>query len=325
MENTHSRRRQSAGIPPSPRLQRSKSGTPAISLPDQNHSLTSNSRHRSKSTTRSRTHKEEENSNTLTKTPSTQNKPLEKRHSFVNFLQTRSTSPSPSAWALSPGRSSPCSMVPNSPSSGRVLKKELISGGINGVLKYFRQKKTPPIQEEGYHRFRVVHNRLLQWRFVNARAVAAMAAVKIVAGKKLFNVWVRIFIVRNSMVDKKIQMQRFKNEIKLHQIMSSQVCLLKQWARLESRNVEAVSRLTRKLSAISINLHLLEDAKADVLSVHDAMSTATGVMDSIITTITKFHSQVIGFNGLVQRPMNRATGLLDGLDSWAFIGPESWA
>jgi len=69
-------------------------------------------------------------------------------------------------------------MRPESPgSSGKRVK----SGGFSGVLKYFKQKKVSTLQEEEFHRFRVMHNRLLQWRFVNARAEAAMAGVKRVA------------------------------------------------------------------------------------------------------------------------------------------------
>ncbi|KAA8539786.1 hypothetical protein F0562_026478 [Nyssa sinensis] len=245
MEKQHSRRYQHAGIPPSPRLSRSKSGAPAVSLPEI-HTNTKNSGqklvHRSKSTTRSRN---EENLIPSTKSPSIQKRPHQenKDHSFVKFFQ-RSASDAvkrtrPSAWTLSPGRSLPCS----------------------------------------------------PWRFVNARAEAAMAAVKIVAQDKLFNVWLRIFTLRNSIVEKLIQMQRFKHEIKLYQIMNPQICLLKEWARLEGRNSEAVGRLARKLSAISIRLPLIQGAKADVVSVCDAMSTAMKVMKSIEATITEFISQ----------------------------------
>lgn len=91
----------------------------------------------------------------------------------------RSGSTSPSAWALSPGRSlAPAPVVPKSPASfdEKIMKKEG-GGGMGGVLKYFRQKKVSPLLEEEYHQYRVVYNRLLQWRFANARAEASMAAV----------------------------------------------------------------------------------------------------------------------------------------------------
>lgn len=86
----------------------------------------------------------------------------------------------PSAWALSPGRSlgSPIaseSLIKANGSRGRV------GGGVTKVLKYFKQRKVSSVEEGEYHRFRILHNRLLQWRFINARAEVAMAMVKNVA------------------------------------------------------------------------------------------------------------------------------------------------
>lgn len=88
----------------------------------------------------------------------------------------RSASTSPSAWALSPGRSLPSP----SPAPPPVLKTPVRSG-VSGVLKYFRQKKISPLLEEEYHQFRLAYNRLLQWRFANARAQSSMATVNAAA------------------------------------------------------------------------------------------------------------------------------------------------
>lgn len=88
------------------------------------------------------------------------------------------TAKSPSAWALSPGRflGSPAASLSPETSAGKVK-----SGGTNGVSKvwkYLRLKKVSSTEEEENHRFKILHNRLLQWRFVNARAHIAMVNVK---------------------------------------------------------------------------------------------------------------------------------------------------
>lgn len=93
----------------------------------------------------------------------------------------RKSSTSPSAWALSPGRSLPFAVGPEATAAAVVAsprpRVKSSGGGVGGVLKYFRlQKKGLSIQEEEFHQFRVLHNRLLQWRFANARAQAAMVA-----------------------------------------------------------------------------------------------------------------------------------------------------
>ncbi|KAF3958083.1 hypothetical protein CMV_016965, partial [Castanea mollissima] len=207
----------------------------------------------------------------------------------------RSVTNSPSAWALSPGRTlgSPV-MRPESPGSGgKRVKSGGGGGGVSGVLKYFKQKKVSTLQEEEFHRFRVMHNRLLQWRFVNARAEAAMTGVKRVAEGKIFSVWIRILKMRKIILEKRIEMQKFKLEIKLHQIINPQILLLNQWVKLEKENQESVSRVVRKLSGISVRLPLVEGAKADEESIYQALSIAVGVLDGIEATIAKFFSKQI--------------------------------
>lgn len=79
--------------------------------------------------------------------------------------------------------------------------------------------------------------------------------------EKLFSVWLRIYILRNSITEKRIQMQKLRHEIKLFQILKPQVVLLNQWAKLEKRNQESVGKLVNKLSGISIRLPLVHGAK----------------------------------------------------------------
>ncbi|KAK1565145.1 hypothetical protein Q3G72_019863 [Acer saccharum] len=223
METTHSRgggrQHQPTTIPtttqPSPRLMRCRSGAPAMSLPENhacniNNSFNSTSQrfvnNRSKSTTRTRNQKNNNNEENVNPSGMQKNKEGSK-DGFVRFLQrgsgqrsttttsaaaaktntkvTKSVTNSPSAWALSPGRTSPCMVAPESQAvTSRVVKVKPSSGsggGVSGVLKYFRQKKVSPIQEEEYRNFRVVHNRLVQYRFANARAEATMASLNNVA------------------------------------------------------------------------------------------------------------------------------------------------
>ena len=76
----------------------------------------------------------------------------------------------------------PWKVAPESPAaapSTRAARVKSSGGGVGAVLTYFRlQKKVPPIQEEDFHRFRILHNRLLQWRFANARGEAAKLATQ---------------------------------------------------------------------------------------------------------------------------------------------------
>lgn len=183
--------------PPSspPRLVRSRSGTNTISTAAAlNASQRFNSSNRSKSTTKTRpntVNKAEEddkvNNPLQSINHSVQKKlPQENRQGFAyKFLHPsggRSVpDKSPSAWALSPGRYL-ASPLTESLGSVRSSAKVKSSSGGGGVLKYFsRQKKVSPLQEDEFHRFRVLHNKLMQWRFANATAHTAMEATKRVA------------------------------------------------------------------------------------------------------------------------------------------------
>lgn len=108
--------------------------------------------------------------------------------SGVGASKRTTTMKSPSAWALSPGRFLRSPVVSEPPAPMKVTKSDHKNNnsGVSKVLKYFRQKKVCSVQEEEYHKFRILHNRLVQWKFVNARAQAAMANVKKAAEVHLF-------------------------------------------------------------------------------------------------------------------------------------------
>nr|GMC92947.1 QWRF motif-containing protein 7 [Ipomoea batatas] len=290
MESYNRSRKQPAPVIPrspaaSPRLLRSRSGGTSSTATPPPYSSETGSKFvgRSNSSTILRSYE-----NNVSAIAQKQNKKSQKD----NHRSSMKSSMSPSAWALSPGRSlpsSPAMAVPNSPRS-KGFKMD--ASAVSGVLKYFKQKKVSPVQQEEYHQFRIMHNRLLQWRFANARAMASIPNIKSAAQNKLFNVWLRIWTMRKFMAEKRIKIQQLKHEIKLNRIFNSQGGLLKDWAKLEAKNSEAVGRVARKLSAISICLPLVDEAQADVVSVKDAIVKAEGMVGNIEELIMKMQWQV---------------------------------
>nr|GMC94370.1 QWRF motif-containing protein 7 [Ipomoea batatas] len=290
MESYNRSRKQPAPVIPrspaaSPRLLRSRSGGTSSTATPPPYSSETGSKFvgRSNSTTILRSYE-----NNVSAIAQKHNKKSQKD----NHRSSVKASMSPSAWALSPGRSlpsSPAMAVPNSPRS-KGFKMD--ASAVSGVLKYFKQKKVSPVQQEEYHQFRIMHNRLLQWRFANATAMASIPNIKSAAQNKLFNVWLRIWTMRKFMAEKRIKIQQLKHEIKLNRIFNSQGGLLKDWAKLEAKNSEAVGRVARKLSAISICLPLVDEAQADVVSVKDAIVKAEGMVGNIEELIMKMQWQV---------------------------------
>lgn len=77
----------------------------------------------------------------------------------------------------------------------------------------------------------------------------------------MFSVWFRIYVLRKSITEKRVQMKKLRHEIKVYQILNPQVVLLNKWTKLEKRNQESVGKLANKLSGISIRLPLVHGAK----------------------------------------------------------------
>lgn len=78
---------------------------------------------------------------------------------------------------------------------------------------------------------------------------------------KLFSVWLRALMLRKITIQKRIELRKVKQLVKLYQILDGQLYLLTEWAQLERRNQESVGRLTRKLTALSNILPLTHTVK----------------------------------------------------------------
>ncbi|CAF2149767.1 unnamed protein product [Brassica napus] len=97
-----------------------------------------------------------------------------------------------------------------------------------------------------------------------------------------------IYKMRKYVVENLIEVQRLRQEIKLHHVLSLQMPLLNEWSKLDAKNCEALSKLTRKLQALSARLPLLHGATVDVVSIHEEMVRAIEVMDEIEDIVIKF-------------------------------------
>ncbi|XP_030530317.1 QWRF motif-containing protein 7 [Rhodamnia argentea] len=295
--------------PPPPHLVRSRSGAPtAMSLPEtrapsQRFAVVFRSKSTSKSRTNSSSHDgngDVDNSKGDVSSVMLKKRQQSNSSGLVVPRKTRSAPPSPSAWALSPGRSSSLagpvatevSSGFNAPRASNKKSESKINGGggnggaVSKVLKYFKQKRNvSPLQEEEIHKLRILHSSLLQWRFANARARAAEDDAKRNAEEKLCRVWLGISKVRSSAMEKIVEMQRLRHGIRLYEIISPQVHMLQEYpAKLERKHGEGLGRLSRKLVALS-HLLPLESAKADdTVSIAGAMNMAMEALANINST-----------------------------------------
>ncbi|KAI5078407.1 hypothetical protein GOP47_0006078 [Adiantum capillus-veneris] len=134
---------------------------------------------------------------------------------------------------------------------------------------------------EEIHLHRILHNRLLQWRFVNGRADGAMNEQTAGAEKMLYNVCVRIFDLRSSVIAKKIQLHQARQAQRLDALLSCQKSSLEDWSTLQGDHLNALEGAVRALEAAVLRVPVTGGVKADVPAVQDAISSAFDVMNLI--------------------------------------------
>ncbi|KAK7820020.1 protein snowy cotyledon 3 [Quercus suber] len=72
------------------------------------------------------------------------------------------------------------------------------------------------------HLLRLLYNRYLQWRFVNARADATFKVQRLNSEKNLWNAWVTISELRHSVTLKRIKLLLLRQKLKLTSILRGQ-------------------------------------------------------------------------------------------------------
>ncbi|KAH9298602.1 hypothetical protein KI387_030284, partial [Taxus chinensis] len=169
------------------------------------------------------------------------------------------------------------------------LGMEMLKGKAKAKAKRKVIKATA--QEEVLHQLRLLHNRFLQWRFVNARAQLAHQTQATSAQDSIYRVWLKTSELRNRVVIKRIHFYRTRHQHKLNRVVAAHAAHLEEWAGLKEEHEWAVRGTMERLDAATIKVPLVAGAKADIRSVKQVVSFAVDVMHGIRANATKFLSQ----------------------------------
>ncbi|KAH7280323.1 hypothetical protein KP509_37G061400 [Ceratopteris richardii] len=204
---------------------------------------------------------------------------------------------------LSPMKSSPYRMSsPSKSRGGPTLTLGQRSSSAAVMLNFgpdVRRGRKGLNQMEEIHLHRILHNRLLQWRFVNARTDEAMAEQTAGAEKSLYNVYMRIFYLRSSVVMKKVQLQQGREVQKLNALLSQQKPRLEDWSTLQQSHSQALNGAIEALEAAVLRVPVTGGVKADVASVQDAISSAFKAMNFIENSVAHLSPKADKANSLV--------------------------
>ncbi|KAH0924356.1 hypothetical protein HID58_024374 [Brassica napus] len=135
------------------------------------------------------------------------------------------------------------------------------------------------------HVLKLLHNRLLQWRFANARASPVFSAQKMTTEKRLYNSRISISKLYDSVRAKRIETQRLKLNLKLIFILNRQMGNLEEWLVVERDYVSSLVGAAEGLKGSTLCLPVDCVAKVNGQSVKDAISSAVDVMQAMASSI----------------------------------------
>ncbi|WCJ30138.1 hypothetical protein M5689_011714 [Euphorbia peplus] len=206
---------------------------------------------------------------------------------------SRGVSPTPSR-GLSPTPSRGVSPTRTSSSSQSSSSTSVLSF----IVDVKKGKKSSSYIEDA-HQIRLLYNRYLQWRFTNARAEAVLYVQKVTAEKTLYNVWNNTLALWASVIQKRMDLQELKLELKLSAVLNNQMACLDDWALLERDHVSSLSGALEDLEATTLRVPVTGGAKADIDSLKVAICSAVDVMQAMGSSICSLLSMVEGVNALV--------------------------
>ncbi|OIT32747.1 qwrf motif-containing protein 3 [Nicotiana attenuata] len=223
---------------------------------------------------------------------------------FKNPIQrAASLNSKTSKWTLSPGRpNSPPVLIenkgtfmsnmkpPTSPSKGKKVGNFLSMGLELFKGKKFSASPLRPGMTESVHQLRMLHNRLLQWRYVNAKADKVNQNISKQAEANLVYAWDVLIKLRQSVVQNKLQLQRQKLDMKLSFILHAQIKLLEAWDSMERQHSSSVSKSIDGLQSAVCTVPLIEGATVEPQSAIIALQHASDVSSSIKLILSNFSS-----------------------------------
>ncbi|OWM70794.1 QWRF motif-containing protein 2-like isoform X1 [Punica granatum] len=156
------------------------------------------------------------------------------------------------------------------------------------------------------HELRLLYNRLLQWRFVNARADSSLRAQELDALRSLFSARFITSKLRNSVKGKRIELQWQRHNLKLASILHWQMVSLEAWESMDKDYSDSLFGAIEALKASTLRLPVVAGARAEIQKVKDAVCSAADVMQAVLSSTYLLSTKVEEVNSLVLELLHAA-------------------
>ncbi|KAL3629688.1 hypothetical protein CASFOL_026910 [Castilleja foliolosa] len=207
---------------------------------------------------------------------------------------SRGVSPSRAKPLITPRGPSPARERPSSPS-----RQPQSSTSVLSFIVDIKKGKKAANHIEDVHQLRLLYNRHLQWRYVNARTCAALQSQKVQSEEMLYTVWIIIVDLWDSLMEKRIELQQLRLKLKLFSVLNNQLTCLDEWTSNERDHVKSLTWAIQDLQASTIRVPVTGGARGDVVSVKAAICSAVDVMQAMGSSLFTILSRVEGMNSLV--------------------------
>ncbi|GAA0166960.1 hypothetical protein LIER_22001 [Lithospermum erythrorhizon] len=167
---------------------------------------------------------------------------------------------------------------------------------------------------EDAHELRILHNRQLQWRFINARAEAALLAQSGTAERNLYNASVAISKLQHSIESKRSRLQLLRQNLNLYSILKGQLPYLESWALIDQDHCILLSEVVQALQTNIANLPLPDGAKANIELVKKAICSAADVMQGVTSSVGSHMAMVEQVSLLTSELANTTANEIDLID-----------
>ncbi|KAL5201326.1 hypothetical protein ABZP36_035680 [Zizania latifolia] len=161
------------------------------------------------------------------------------------------------------------------------LKKATIIGGRKVAGK-----------QEDVHQLRMLDNCYIQYRFLNARAAAAGWAKTSAAEKSLFGLAERTAGLRESVAEKKVEMEMVKREHRLCSVVDTQVPYLDQWCAIEGDYSTCFTGVTSALYNASLRLPVIGNVRANSEEIAEVLNSTVQLLEPLSHCVNNFLPKV---------------------------------
>ncbi|MCL7034150.1 hypothetical protein MKW94_008187 [Papaver nudicaule] len=153
--------------------------------------------------------------------------------------------------------------------------------------------------QENVHSLKMLHNRYIQWRYANARAVISVSAQTTAAEQSLFGLASQISEMRDSVKAKRADYENLKRREALSVILEAETPHLDEWSALEGDYLTSLAGAIKALEDASLRLPIGGNVRADLKELDGALNSASNMMESICSNFEIFVPKAEEMDSLV--------------------------